>query len=671
MGKIHVLDKTISNMIAAGEVVERPASVVKELLENAMDAQAKHITVEIKSGGVSYIRVMDDGIGMSAEDAQVCLLRHATSKIRAAEDLTAIHTLGFRGEALASIAAVSRMDIYTRTAEEETGTHIFCDCGDMDEVQEAGCPVGTTVIVRELFCSTPARMKFLKKDFTEAGYIADMLNRLALSHPNISFKFINNAKEQLFTAGDGELAACVAAVYGREFGKLMIPADYSQPPVRVYGLIAPGSASRPNRNMQNFFVNGRYIKSPLLARAAEDAYKNEVMVGKFPVFVLNLHLDPSLVDINVHPTKLEAKFADEKAMYHCVYWAVKNALFQNVHIPIVEHKQNKKLFEMPVSEAREQRETQTVRVEEFTAAVPKSKMMDMVEAVREAQTQIKKEAGVQTDTKPVSGGNTSVREEALSWAYDGKNANNHPGKWWSEETEQMRTRREHASFDSGEPMAAMQPVAAEKPEEQAAPPEQKSEKVFTDVEYRICGQIFNTYIIVEKDGDMLMIDQHAAHERLRYEELLRQYRKRNIAAQSLLMPALVTLSPQEMAIYREHGEDINALGFDAAEFGENTVAVRATPEELSEQEIGSLLVEIITLFAENRKNIGEDLVSRMLYSIACKGAIKANHNLHDEEMKALLDAVFALEGINTCPHGRPITISFTKDFIEKQFKRIV
>lgn len=660
MGRIHVLDKTVSNMIAAGEVIERPVSVVKELLENAVDAQATHITVEIKSGGISYIRVMDNGCGMSAEDAQTCLLRHATSKISDAEDLNAIHTLGFRGEALASIAAVSKLDIYTRTFEDETGTHISCECGEIGEIQEAGCPVGTTIIVRDLFCSTPARMKFLKKDFTEAGYIADMLNRLALSHPHISFQLINNGKEQLFTSGDGDLSTCVGAVYGRETGRAMVSADFSQSPVRVYGLAGRGAISRPNRNMQNFFVNGRYIKSPLLARAAEDAYKNEVMVGKFPVFVLNIEIDPMLVDINVHPTKMEAKFADEKMIYHGVYWAVKNALFQNVHIPKVEEKT--KTFAMPQIE---ERVAQDVRVEEFAGMLPKDKMPSIQEATHQVQEKEKKTVSNKTE---ISGSRATVCEAVLSWKKDSTQMQDKPGKWWRDAVSQMRKQQEE-TIARAEDQIVNESARTEKVTSQESVVEQ--DKPFPEVEYKICGQVFDTYIIVEKDGEMLMVDQHAAHERLRYEELLHQYRKSAVMAQSLLIPAVVTLSPQEMAVYRESREEISALGFDSEEFGENSVAVRATPEELSEREIGSLFVEIITLLSDNRKNIGEDLMSRMFYSIACRGAIKANHNLHSEEMKALLDAIFALEGINTCPHGRPIIIAFSKGFIEKQFKRIV
>ena len=648
MGKIRVLDKTVSNMIAAGEVVERPASVVKELLENSMDAGAGHITVEIKSGGITYIRVADDGIGMSREDAETCLLRHATSKISTADDLAAIKTLGFRGEALASIAAVSNLDIYTKSADDETGTHLSSACGEITDIGEAGCPLGTTVIVRDLFCSTPARMKFLKKDFTEAGYIRDMLERLALSHPDISFKLINNGKEALFTDGQGELSSCVYSVYGKDVASAMMPADFNEAPVRVHGLIGRGSISRPNRNMQNFFINGRYIKSPLLARATEDAYKNEVMVGKFPVCVLNIELDPSMVDINVHPTKLEAKFADEKHIYHSVYWAVKNALCQGVEIPKVSTDIKKTSFTMPTKDK---------------VAEP----IHMSEVILPKKEEIKKEAEV----KPVHIINepkkenkwirpeTTVKEPAIEWPI--------PEFVPPVLTEEIKPK------DKQETEEKTPTIIFDEPEE-IKPKEVKweeKEEIIKETRYKICGQVFDTYILVEKDGELLMVDQHAAHERLRYEELLRQYRERQIVSQSLIIPAVITLSSQEMALYREYSEEIAALGFDTEEFGENAVAVRATPEELSERDISELFAEILTMLSQNRKNIDEDLVSRMLYSIACKGAIKANHSLHEREMKVLLDSVFSLQGINTCPHGRPITIAFTKTFIEKQFKRIV
>ncbi|MBR5157901.1 MAG: DNA mismatch repair endonuclease MutL [Clostridia bacterium] len=655
MGRIHVLDKTVSNMIAAGEVVERPASVVKELLENAMDAGAKHITVEIKSGGISYIRVADDGCGMSEEDAKTCLLRHATSKISSAEDLSAISTLGFRGEALASIAAVSKLDIYTKAQEDEAGTHISCDCGEITEISEAGCPNGTTMIVRDLFCSTPARMKFLKKDFTEAGYIADMLNRLALSHPEVSFKLINNGKEALFTSGDGELSGCIYAVYGKEVGAAMQQVNFSEGPVKVSGLTGRGSVSRPNRNMQNFFINGRYIKSPLLARAVEDAYKNEIMVGKFPVFAIHIDLDPQMVDINVHPTKLEAKFADEKQIYHCVYWAVKNALHRNTYIPKVEKTAPSVSFEL--KEQIKQEKAEPVRIE---TVLPRQD-----EVKRAAEIKVRGEHNTITSGTP--GITKSVPAKTASSKFTMRETS-----VFEEMPKEETVAKEIVEkiVEKEENLPIKEKIIIPESKAEVAEPEIKPQDK-PETEYKICGQVFGTYVIVEKDGEMLMVDQHAAHERLRYEELLKQYKSKALAAQSMLIPCVVNLSAQEMAIYRENIDEISDLGFDSEEFGENAVALRATPEELSDRDLSDLFIEILTMLSENRKNVSEDLASRMLYSIACKGAIKANHNLHQEEIKALLDAVFALDGINTCPHGRPITIAFTKAYIEKQFKRIV
>ena len=635
MGKIKLLDKTVAGMIAAGEVVERPASVAKELLENAIDAGSTHITVEIKGGGIAYLRVTDNGCGMTMEDAKLSLLRHATSKISDAVDLEAIRTLGFRGEALASISAVSKMEIYTKAAEEELGTHLVSRDDTIVECGEAGCPDGTTIIVRDLFYSTPARMKFLKKDYTEAGYIADMINRLALSHPHISFKFINNGKEMLFTAGDNILSNCVFSVYGRDVQKAMVEVDFSDLHIRVHGLCGKAEISRPNRNMQNFFINGRYIKSPLISRAVEEAYKNELMVGKFPACVLHIELNPASVDINVHPTKLEAKFANEKDVYHCVYWAVKNALYRRTDIPEVEEKQP-----MRVPELAEKTVVQKVP---YNTTMREEPMRPLWKK--------------QEDEPPAPAEQFKVTQLVPPQVKTGENGTVLPEQAGPAATESV-------------PNPEIQKDSL--PEECS----DKRDKPFEinlaePPEYRICGQVFQTYIIVEKDGKMLMVDQHAAHERLRYEELLRQYQNRQIASQALLFPTVVKLTGAEMAAYRENEEQMNRLGFFVEEFGEDSVIIRNTPEDLPEDELKSLLVEIIGMFADKRKNVGDDIVSKMLYRISCRGAIKANHTLHGPEMKALLDAVFSLEGINTCPHGRPITIAFTKEFIEKQFKRIV
>ncbi len=651
MNKINILDKTVSNMIAAGEVVERPASVIKELLENSIDADARHITVEIKNGGVKYIRVADDGFGMTKEDAKLSLLRHATSKIKNAEDLDAILTLGFRGEALASISAVSNMEIYTKARGSREGTLIKSSCGEITDAFDAGCPDGTTIIVRDLFINTPARMKFLKKDHTEAGYIADIILRLALARPDISFKFINNDKEQLFTSGDGELLNAIYSIYGKDIKNAMVKGEYSEHGISLSGYFGKAEASRPNRNMQNVFINGRYIKSPLISHAVEEAYKQELMVGKFPSCVINIQIDPHFVDINVHPTKLEAKFSDEKSIYHVVYWAAKNALYQK-SVPVVEKKPS----------------VVSAKAEEslFSGFSRKKQGLTFNESSRFKRN----------DSSPVK---TNIfSSEANDKAFDEK----------KEKTENLFSfvteQKKESALKEGINEKTENMSLSEKLEDAPSKDALENQKTVTQAaaleeirapfekpDYKICGQIFDTYIIIEKDGQMMMVDQHAAHERLRFESLKEGYKKRQIASQDLLTPTIVKLTPPEFASFCEYKEEISALGFDADEFGESEIIIRSVPFSLTEFEIKEAIIEIIGLFSLHRKNIDEQIAEKMLYQIACKGAVKANRKLFDAEIKELLDSIFALPEINTCPHGRPITIAFTKDFIEKQFKRIV
>lgn len=656
MNKIKLLDKTVSNMIAAGEVVERPASVIKELLENSIDADAKHITVEIKNGGIKYIRVADDGVGMSREDASLSLLRHATSKIEKAEDLDAILTLGFRGEALASIAAVSNMEIYTKPRGKNEGTLIKSSCGEISDVLDAGCPEGTTVIVRDLFINTPARMKFLKKEHTEAGYIADIILRLSLARPDVSFKFINNDKEQLFTTGDGDLLNTIYAIYGRDIKNAMVKGEYKEFGISLFGYFGKSEAARPNRNMQNIFINGRYIKSPLISHAVEEAYKQELMVGKFPSCVINLEIDPHCVDINVHPTKLEAKFSDEKSVYHVVYWAAKNALYQKKTIPVVEKN-------IPVAQGGKSEESL------FSAFSRKKPVMTLNESSRfmkKLTEPLKNELNSAGDVKR----DDSMKENPFAFMIEQKKKTDFTQETIKEPPLAKNDEKPKAVPTSeligSEPSQTSTEAAGLKNE-----PLTEVQTESTEITYRICGQVFDTYIIVEKDGKMLMVDQHAAHERLRFERLRESYKNRTIASLALLMPTVIKLTPSEHAAFIEYKDDILALGFEAEEFGEREIIVRCIPNELSDTQIKEALIEIIGLFAVHRKNVDEQIAEKMLYQIACKGAVKANRRLHESEMKELLDSIFALPEINTCPHGRPITIAFTKDFIEKQFKRIV
>ncbi len=663
MGKIKVLDKSVSNKIAAGEVVERPASVVKELLENALDAGATHIVTEIKNGGISYIRVTDNGSGMAKEDVPTALLRHATSKIREAEDLDAIMSLGFRGEALSSIGAVSKLEIYTRTADEETGTHLMSDGGEVVECAEAGCPIGTTVVVRDLFMNTPARMKFLRKNYTEAGYVSDIVNRLALARADVSFRLLIDGKETLFTAGNSDLLNAIFAVYGKDLKNTMRPADYEENGVSAKGFCATGAGARPNRSMQNFFVNGRYIKSPLLARAVEEAYKNEVMGGKFPACVLLINLPPTMVDINVHPTKLEAKFADEKAVYHAVYWAAKNALYQKQEIPAVTLSTDDEevvpihpVTRHAVSNFGNRPAVKAPVMQEFTTPAPK-KPANPFAWQGEAPKKVEPAKPIDVPvTKPIV---ETVVETEVARKEEPTAA---PAARKEESVPAPVTRQEEPKEVTVFDVAALDD----------APKTQAEEIIETKQEdYRICGTIFDTYIIVEKAGQMLLVDQHAAHERIRYEALLKEFLGRRVQSQMLLLPVTVRLTSTEDSLFTEYRNVLEAMGFEAEPFGEKTVVLRGAPESLDEEALRSLFLEVLGNLGDGRRDARGEKTERALYTIACKSAVKAGNKLKEEEIKTLLDQVFSLEAINTCPHGRPITVAMTRGFIEKQFKRIV
>lgn len=607
MGKINLLDSEISNKIAAGEVVERPASVVKELVENSIDAGATRITVEIKNGGNTYIKVSDNGSGMEKDDATVAFLRHATSKISVAEDLDAIYTLGFRGEALSSIGAVAKINLYTKRAEDEVGTHTICEGGDIVSAQDAGIPNGTTFIVKNLFYNVPARMKFLKKDATEAGYIQDIMTRFILAHPEIAFTFISNGKPMLSSQGDGKLENCVYAVYGKDYATAMLTVDFKSEHISVKGLTGKGNTARPNRNYQSFFVNGRYIKSPLIMRAVEEAYKNQVMVGKFPVSILNIEINPQMIDINVHPTKLEVKFSDENEVYRVVYNAVKEALYRIADIPEIKRPEIKK--EKPITNFL--RDTVSVAKEQI-------EIKPHIEYKPQPKTEVK------TELPKVS------EPQFFERTFEKKE----------------------------EPIKVYKPVIKEEPKEEK------------NIEFKLVGQVFDTYIIIEQDDKMMIIDQHAAHERLKYEEIKKELESSKVYSQPMVVPVVANLTSKEIATFKENKEFIASLGFEAEEFDDNSVIIRAVPAAQAE-DIENLFVEILSKLDENRREVISDKRQRLLYTIACKAAIKANHRLSENEQKELVKSVLKLENINTCPHGRPIIVSMTQKELEKEFKRIL
>lgn len=625
MGKIHVLDKSVSNKIAAGEVVSRPASAVKELIENSLDAGAKSITVEIKNGGIGYIRVTDDGAGIEEDDILTAFLPHATSKIRNEEDLYAIGTYGFRGEALASIASVSKTELITKTEEAEMGVKISVEGGEYGESECVGAKRGTTITVRELFYNTPARFKFLKKDSAETAAVTDVCQKAALSRPNVSFKYIASGKEVFFTPGDGELLNAVFAVFGKDFAKNMMPLSYESEGVKVTGYIGSAAVARPNRNMQIFFVNGRSVVSRIMSFALSESYKNQLTVGKFPSAVLNVEIANDRVDVNVHPSKTEVKFIDEKEIYDCIYWGCKNTLYEKPYVPSVTASNER---------------TPDIKIAPEKAEVVKERVFIPLK---------KEEAPV---FKPISKEPENVNLTSGFTRIEPKKEEKEENTGFFKEAE--------VKYESTPLKETPEPVK-EVQQEMEIPKE-------TDV--RVIGQVFETYILAEADGEMLIIDQHAAHERLNFEELKKKRDEQNPESQMLMIPEMVSLSPGEMATWEEHKGFFESIGFETEAMGEKDVMVRCVPTGTEDGDIKDILIEMLDILSDSRHDKRTYLEERAMYSVSCKSAIKANRYLTMEEQKNLVLRVLSLEGINTCPHGRPLCIKLTKDKIEKEFKRI-
>lgn len=637
MKRINVLEKSVAEKIAAGEVVERPASVVKELIENSFDALATSITVEIEKGGTSYIRVTDNGVGIMSEDVATAFLRHATSKIKDEKDLESIATLGFRGEALCSISAVSRTEMITRTQSESMGTYMVVEGGETKDYHTAGCPLGTTVTVRNLFFNTPARMKFLKKDATEAAYITDICQRAALSHPEVSFRYIRDGKDIFFTPGDNQIKNTVRAVFGKDISSAMAEVGHKEGAYSITGLTGTNKLSRPNRNMQYFFVNNRLVRSSLLSMALSEAYKNELMVGKFPVCVLDISMPCDMVDVNVHPAKTEVKFVFEEEVYRSVVMAVRYAITRSARNDNpLRQAQNafKTAIETPVVVQEALKDARNViKKSTFTPIKPKAE-----EEKKSAFTPIVKEK----EKKRV----VSVPEEL-------------PVK--KIESLQVSEQEEVKPFVPQKPAE----IKEEKPVVEKT--EGKIEEVIEIPDFRIIGQLFGTYIILECDNEMILIDQHAAHERINYEKI----KNDGCMKQTVLIPVTVNLTPREMAVWEENRDFFESVGFESDQFGTDGIILRAFPSDIDYGDGEALLVELIGSFMGQEKGAVSFLRDKAIYTVACKAAIKANKILTEKEMEALVRETFALEGISTCPHGRPIKIKMTKYQIEKMFKRIV
>lgn len=624
MPRIQVLSQEVADKIAAGEVAERPSAVVKELVENAIDAGATSIEVEIRKGGVEYIRVCDNGCGIEPEQAETAFLRHATSKLQSIDDLYSIGTMGFRGEALSSICAVAEVSVITRTEDNEEGVFLRLNHGKAEEREPIAAPVGTTMVVERLFENIPARMKFLKKDSTEAGYVADVVGRIALSSPQISFTYICDDKEIFSTSGDGSLKNVVLKLYGIDHARAVIPVDYTEDNVRVFGLAGKPEISRGNRTRQTIFVNGRYIKSHVLSKIVGEAYRNSVMVGKFPFFVLDISIPPECVDVNVHPAKTEIKFANENRIYEIVYHAVSNALSGG--------KEEKAIAEASPIQIGEK----------MPKTAPPSNSEKPIEKV---------------DRKVVREYLDSVIPKQTE-ALPKKDNDNFIYKDFNFLDSVQEKKYEVREID--EP--AEQKVIKEETE--------KVLEVLPSVPTPI-GQVFETYIVCQSGDIFYMIDQHAAHERLRFEVLKKSYYANERMSQLLLTPMIIRPDYAELQTVLSNLDTYRKFGFDIEDFGSGSIIVNATPIIADEPHIRDLILEIADAISETGRHSVADFEERALDMIACKYAIKANHKLNVAEMQDLISRVWELQrdGICTCPHGRPIKIEFSKEDIEKLFKR--
>lgn len=685
MAKIAVLSPQVANMIAAGEVVERPSSVIKELMENSIDAGARNLTVEIRGGGILYMRITDDGCGMEPEDAKTAFLRHATSKIKYENDLTAIHTLGFRGEALAAIAAVSKVDLFTKPAAAPLGTHLILESGEVISEEETGCPDGTTLVIKDLFYNTPARMKFLKKDQTEAAYIASAVEQVAMAHPEIAIRFIKDGKEQLYTSGNGNLLSVIYAIYGKEFSGQMVAFSGSQREVQVMGYLSAPGYSRGNRGMQVFMVNGRAIRSKLLTAAVEQAYSGYMMHGRFPACFLDLKINASAVDVNVHPAKMEVKFAHEKEVFSTVYQFVTSALEGQAAAAEAEPAAESKP-QAPAAESAYRPAAATgYRSPLFT--IPESERQSAAKLAsdaktlyqtkfepREASAFTEKEAVVKPEEKSFGGareetllriGGYRTGRQGISVEISPEEAEALEGTAPAEEAKKQACPAEEQTAKQQEaPAAVTVPVKTE--EEFSAPKEENGRE--ESPEFRLIGELFATYIVVQIGDEMVMIDKHAAHERMIYNKIVDQSGGED--AQTLLAPMPISVSRLEKAALMEQRQQLEKVGFEVEDFGDSSVLVRRVPMYVQEKDINYILTDIAQKMMDLRR-ARADALEEIIKSVSCKTAVKAGTFTDIDEMRNFTQKVLADPKVRSCPHGRPVLFSMSRQEIEKQFKRIV
>lgn len=703
MGVINVLDKHIAELIAAGEVVERPSSVIKELVENSIDAGAKNITVEIKNGGTTFMRVADDGCGIYRDDIKKAFLRHATSKVKTANDLDMISTLGFRGEALASISAVSRLQVITKNENEEIGSCYEIEGGDEISLEEAGCPTGTTFVIRDLFYNIPARSKFLKKDVAEGNAVSALMDKIVLSHPEVAFTFIRDGKQVLRTFGDGKLLSAIYSVFGKDFAKGLIPVDYTLDSVSVKGYISKPINSRPNRNMQNFFINGRFVKTRTGMAALEEAYKGSIMVGKFPSAVLQLTVPYEIIDVNVHPAKIEVRFINERPVFDAIYHAVKTALQQGDERKQIHFKENTAFNEIKKVNPFNNAQAVFAKAENTPAEKP-IKPIERIEPVLknsepkpynpfdELDLKDEKPKSVSIDNLKMSDSSNPFNiysKQAIKRNSELENKKAEFSKQKLEKAEQLilkATQQEESlakqeiTVDDLTAESTETPIETEVSKEEVKPLKGISENntdnndALTELpkeqtKLRFLGEAFNTYIIVEKnDNEVLIIDKHAAHERIIYEKLKADSGSANV--QYLLTPITVTLDKIDYDAAVSNLDMFAKCSFDVEDFGNGTLLVRSAPQYLAATEIADCITEMSGYIASGKKDIYTEKMDWFYHNVSCRSAIKAGNKSTVQE---LMDIAWTLEKnpqIKYCPHGRPICIVMTKYEIEKQFGRL-
>jgi len=750
MGNIVLLDDLTINKIAAGEVIERPASVVKELVENSIDAGATNITVEIKNGGISYIRITDNGKGFEPDDMEIAFERHATSKIRHADDLATVKSMGFRGEALASIAAISRVELKSKTENNDIGYKIVVEGGDILEKEEDGCPKGSTITVENLFFNTPVRYKFLKKDFTEAGYIEDVMTRIALVNPNIAIKLISSGKTIIQTSGNGDIKGVIYNIYGKEIAENILDVNYEYENIKVTGVIGKPAISRSNRANQIFFVNKRHIKDKTLTGAAEQGFKGMITIGKFGFLILNLEIDPEKVDVNVHPAKLEVRFEEESKVFKAVYHSIKDTLLKGdlVHNTEKEYDDNtvieKKdftklntnitsnfgtssvgtgLFQRILNKNKENKEIEEEPQENVIEQIYQTRNnMNLNSSSKNEETQvmnfgkldskeIENEKTQKLDFSNLFNGNTIVdyknQDDKIDESKVKKQENENNQTEPKQENEEVKQEeKETVNFDEiKNTMQNLKDVQMEKgngldetyssvfgtlPKQEVKVEEEQEEHALEDAKattgenisifaekeefqapaYKFIGITFNTYIIVELDKEMYIIDQHAAHERIMYEKVKENYYKDGVKdSQLMLLPDIITLTNKEMDIARENIEMFEKAGFVLEEFGENTIKLTGVPNICLELDTKELFLETLDEINTVARTAKQEIEERFIATVACKAAVKANMALSKEEVESLMDKLLKLPNPFTCPHGRPTAIKMTKTDIEKKFSR--